>query len=292
LSIRSRRFVVDSVVIEDEPRTADDGTIVFDVPDEWLRRAVDYVAQFEQTFAAVIWRERYEQEDRVRRRFGASGATTSILAGRRRLDSELLFVWLAKDVSWIAVRDVIALDGTPRPADERRLEGLLSGPAMSVAQLKQLAAQNGRFNIGQIVRTFNEPTLALLFLDDHYRDRFKFARTGEQKINGQDAVIFEFVEVGRPTVIKAHDRDLPVRGTLAVDGTGRVLHTSMELSEPRDGLSGRMTVSYGPNPKFDVLVPMEMRETYASRLGEEVTTVATYADFRRFETTGRVILPK
>ena len=209
--------MVDSVVIEDEPRTADDGTIVFDVPDEWLRRAVDYVAQFEQTFAAVIWRERYEQEDRVKRRFGASGATTSNLVARRQLDSELLFVWLAKDVSWITVRDVIALDGTPRPAAERRLEGLLSGPAMSVAQLKQLAARNGRFNIGQIVRTFNEPTLALLFLDDHYRDRFKFARKGEQKIKGQDAATFEFVEVGRPTEIKEHDRDLPVRGTLAIE---------------------------------------------------------------------------
>jgi hypothetical protein len=35
-----------------------------------------------------------------------------------------------------------------------------------------------------------------------------------------------------------------------------------------------------------------MREIYTSRFGEEVTTVATYTDFRRFETTGRVILPK
>ena len=75
----------------------------------------------------------------------------------------------------------------------------------------------------------------------------------------------------------------------AIDATtGRILQTSLELTDPDRRLQGRMTVQYGSNPKFDVLVPVEMRERYASASGEEVTTVATYSDFRRFEATVRL----
>jgi hypothetical protein len=87
-----------------------------DRPDDLLRRAARYVARFEQTFSSVIWRERYKQEERLRRRFGTSGTSFSTIAARRQLDSELLFIWLPRDASWIAVRDVIAIDGRPRPA--------------------------------------------------------------------------------------------------------------------------------------------------------------------------------
>jgi hypothetical protein len=143
------------------------------------------------------------------------------------------------------------------------------------------------------VHTFNEPTLVLLFLDEHYRNRFTFARNGEQLLKGQRATRYDFVERARPTIIQNGDRDVPVRGTLWIDATtGRVLQTSLELSDPSGRLHGRMTVRYGPHPRFDVLVPLEMREWYTSPSGEEVTTVATYTDFRRFETAGRLIVPR
>jgi len=122
---------------------------------------------------------------------------------------------------------------------------------------------------------------------------------------------FTLAIVGRPNVGKSslfnriagrriaivHDtpgvtRDRRTADVVFDDMELRLIDTAGFEDAAPESLSGRMTVSYGPNPKFDVLVPMEMRETYASRLGEEVTTVATYADFRRFETTGRVILPK
>ncbi len=260
--------------------------------DDVLRRAASYVARFERTFAAVIWRERYQQENRTRRRFNASGATFSSVAARRLLDSELLFVWLPREASWIAVRDVIAIDGKPRPATDRRLATLLSSRAVSVDQLKELAAENGRFNIGQIVRTFNEPTLALLFLDEHYRHRFTFARSREQaSIDGRNTTAYDFVERASPTVIRDGERDVPVRGMIWIEAaTGSVLRTLVELSDGSARLSGRMTVRYGSHARFDVLVPLEMRETYTSGSGEEITAVATYSEFRRFETAGRLIL--
>jgi len=75
------------------------------------------------------------------------------------------------------------------------------------------------------------------------------------------------------------------------EATGCVVQTVLELCEA-SALRGRMTVSYGAHPKFDVLVPLEMRETYSASSGEQVTAIATYSDFRRFETSGRLVIPR
>lgn len=161
---------------------------------------------------------------------------------------------------------------------------------MPISRLRELAQENGRFNIGRIVRTFNEPTLALLFLDRHYRQRFSFARRGNQTIDRTPAATLEFTERVSPTVIQHRDRDVPAHGTFWIDPTtGRVLQTLLELSDPSGQTRGRMTVRYRPDSKFPVLVPSEMHERYTSASGEEVVTTATYSDFRRFETGGRII---
>jgi hypothetical protein len=210
--------------------------------------------------------------------------------GRRQLDSELILLWLTQEASWIAVRDVMAVDGVQRPPAERQVRVALASPEVSLDSLKRLATENGRFNIGKIIRTFNEPTLALIFLDEHYRRRFSFRRMAQGTADGRHTAIYEFVERGRPTVIRDRQKDVPAHGSVTIDGdSGEVLRTSLELTDPAGGLRGTMTVRYEPHEKFDVLVPMEMREEYVSTSGEHVSAVASYSDFRRFETAGRLI---
>ncbi|HEY7059698.1 MAG TPA: hypothetical protein VH458_24350 [Vicinamibacterales bacterium] len=261
-----------------------------DAPDEVLRLASSYVARFESTFSAVVWREHYTQEDRAQLRFPASGLHVSQLMGRRRLDSELILLWLPQEASWIAVRDVMAVDGVQRPPAERQVRVALESSEVTLDSLKKLATENGRFNIGKIIRTFNEPTLALIFLDEHYRRRFSFRRTAQETTDGRHTATYEFVERSRPTVIRDRQNDVPAHGSVTIDGdTGEVLRTSLELNDSAGGLRGTMTVRYEPHEKFDVLVPMEMREEYVSTTGEHVSTVASYSDFRRFETAGRLI---
>ena len=170
---------------------------------------------------------------------------------------------------------------------------MLDASSVSVDRLKELAAENGRFNIGEIVRTFNEPTLALLFLDEHYRHRFAFKRTRQDSPGGRVIVRYDFVERTRPTVIRDQAQDVPAHGTMLVDdSSGDVLQTALELSNPQTGIHGTMTVRYEPHATFDVLVPVEMREEVLSLAGEHINAVATYSDFRRFETSGRLIAPK
>ena len=80
----------------------------------------------------------------------------------------------------------------------------------------------------------------------------------------------------------------PVRGTYWIDpASGRVLQTSLQLADPRTARRPNDR-EVQPERQFDVLVPLEMRERYTSASGEEVTTVATYSDFRRFEATSRL----
>jgi hypothetical protein len=261
--------------------------------DATLRRAAGYVGSFERTFAAVMWRERYQQEAHARRQFTSSGSRFQVLTGRRLLESELLLLWLPADATWLAVRDVIAVDGVVRADADRHVSRALGGAPILVSQLKQLALENGRYNIGTIVHTFNEPTFALLLLDDQHRRRFAFRRGKREAVKGHRAVTYEFVERARPTLIKDRDSDVPSRGTLWIDeSSGQVLRTSLELEAKEKGLRGSMTVRYDAHADFDVLVPVEMRESYLSTSGEEVTTVATYSNFRRFQTAGRIIIPQ
>ncbi len=258
-----------------------------------LRGAAEYVTRFERTFAAVIWRESYLQEVRTTLKFRTSGNVFTQVTERRHLESELFFLWLPSQSSWIAVRDVTTVDGVPRPDGERRMKALLAGSTFTVDQLRPLATENARYNIGKVLRTFTEPTLGLLFLDEHYRDRFAFTADGDETVAGRRGTRYRYVERGRPTVIQNEHRDVPARGSLVVEsGSGRILQTTLELSDSASALEGLMTVRYATHPGFDVMVPVEMRESYTGAGGETITTVARYSDFRRFQTSGRIVIPQ
>lgn len=271
------------------PDARDGATSVAGLPPGLVPAAV-YVERFARTFSSIVWRERYRQEVRSDRQFTSSGARSMMLTGRRTLESEMFFLWLPQDSSWITVRDVVAIDARANAAANRRLQALLAGSSVSTRQLRVLAAENGRYDIGSIQRTFTEPTLVLLFLDAHYRQRFSFTAGPARVVTGRPAATWTFVELGRPTVIRNRDQDMPTRGSFAVDvATGQVLETQLELRVAAAALHGQVSVRFAPHPRFDVLVPTEMRERYENAAGEQISAVATYADFRRFETAGRLV---
>lgn len=256
-----------------------------------LANAQRYVADFERTFSSIMWREQYAQEDHLPRKFSTSGAQFMELAGKRQIESDMLLLWIPRDRQWIAVRDVLTVDGAPPDGTAERLGAALQRPDVSLEDLRHLAAENGRFNIGQILRTFSEPTLTLLFLDERNRDRFAFKRASDERIGGRSAAVCQFEERKRPTIIRSESRDVPARGKLWIDPqTGQILQTLLELDDRGDRITAEMTVRYGAHAEFDVLVPLEMREVYKSALtGEQVLTVATYSNFRRFQTAARII---
>jgi hypothetical protein len=202
----------------------------------------------------------------------------------------MLFISVDANATWLTVRDVISVDGRPIP---RRLPRLLASKDVRVRDLRALSAENGKYNIGVISRNFNEPTLALLFLDARYRSRFQFSDGGSDQIDAVPVWRIQFTEVVTPTVIRSQERDVRASGSLLVErSTGRVLRTELTVSQ--DNTLGHINVSYGMNATLGLMVPVEMSEWYGyarSQPEEGTRCTATYSDYRRFETSGRVIIP-
>jgi hypothetical protein len=255
-----------------------------------LERAAAYVATFEKEFANIIWRETYDQVDRLPKRFGSSGARFA--TGRsRRIESELLFIPAEVNGTWLTVRDVISVDGKPV---RRRLPELLASKNVRIRDLRALSAENSRYNIGPILRNFNEPTFTLCLLDSRYRSRFRFSDGGSSEVDGKSLRRIQFIEVVTPTIVRTEDGDVRSSGALFVEpSTGNVFRTELALLLEKNGTRADIAVSYGMDARLGLLVPVEMHESYGyvqSRPDERIECTAKYTDFRRFETSGRVII--
>ena len=67
--------------------------------------------------------------------------------------------------------------------------------------------------------------------------------------------------------------------------TGEVLRTVLTWEH----VKGSIPVFYGHAAGIPVPVPIRMNERYVTRTGEVVIGEATYANFRQFETSARII---
>jgi hypothetical protein len=188
---------------------------------------------------------------------------------------------------WVGYRDTFEMDGKPVRDREERLQTLLSSG--EVGQAARIAEQNARFNLGDylVSRNINVPTFALEMMNPRIRDRFRVRRTGAESIEGRLRWLIEFRERERPTLVRTPEgRDQASRIVALVDpDTGEVLQTILTWER----VNGSITVSYGHVPGIPALVPIRMDERYVTRTGELVAGEATYANFRRFETSVRVI---
>jgi len=153
-------------------------------------------------------------------------------------------------------------------------------------QLREIAAESARYNIGNITRVnLNVPVLALLFLepDNQSRATFTIAKIGSA---GQPWEI-AFREVQPQTLIRtANDRDLPARGRFRIDPASGRVWTS-ELVAEDSAVHGDFTVEYQLDSTLGFLVPREMRESVwiPPRRSAETRGKATYSRFRRFQVT-------
>jgi hypothetical protein len=276
LKSSSLAFIATAALALAAPVRASDEPALADI----LRQATAYVQQFEHDFSMVISEETYDQDDRRAKR-------------SRELHSEMLFLQAADERTWLAVRNVLSVtddDKTRRIADaDRRLERLLNDPTLR--QVRRIADEGARFNLGRIRRNVNDPTLVLRFLDPTYQPRFAFKLAGQETVNGVDAWRLTFVERQRPTVIVS-DEDVFSTGAVWVSkADGAVLRTSLLMSPPH--LKASITVEYGRDPKLTMWVPSRMEEIYTqSHPDESIACIATYANFRRFETSSRVVPPR
>jgi hypothetical protein len=235
-----------------------------------------YVATYEQEFAFLLANESYAQ----------SRLRATALVESRVLESEMFLTFLPADNEWVAVRDVLKVDGEPVPARED-LRTLLGSKAEFRGLIAQIVDRNARYNIG-IRRNFNEPTLPLLLMDAKRVRDVKFDRGPVVKDGDATLVTLLFSERGRPTLVRGPDGSMPASGEIVVEaGTGVVRRTRFDLEHA--GVKVRLTTSYAREPKLGLWLPATFTERYETSPTQElVLCEATYSNYRRFEVNAKI----
>ena len=259
-----------------------------------LARAGTYVTEFRRQLSGVVAEESYRQRAREGP-LSAFRGLPNYREERRNLRSDFLLVRLDGADRYLEFRDVFEVDGQAvRDRQERLTHLFLDGSASAAEQIGKITMESARYNIGDIERTLNTPTLALLFLRPEYQPHVRFARAtqtdprlevdADASIDPADAWVIEFHEQrGNTLVSGTNGRDLPAQGRFWVEpATGRVLMTEFIIDDPE--VQATIDVRYGSTPSIGLLVPIEMRERYQDiRGGSRVEGTATYSRFRQFQ---------
>jgi hypothetical protein len=262
--------------------------------DQLLARATWYAIDFVNKLSSVVAEERYIQDSSV------ALATVAIpaLGGRgaagmnvprgsskhRELRADFLIVKSAGDM-WTPFRDVFEVDHIPIRDREERLAKLFLNAkpdASADEQAKAIADESGRYNLGAVQRTINNPVFALIFLQPDVRQRFKFTDGKPDRRAGADIRVVDYIEESRPTVIAGRPgEDMPAFGRFWIENaTGRIVKAEVRV-EVKD-LKANLTTTFKNDERLGIDVPNEFREEYDLRDGR-VSGIASYARFRKFE---------
>jgi len=258
------------------PQTADTSTRGL------TKSAAAYVAEYQSKMLYVLADEEYTQ-----RTFDQAGNVMRerMMAG----DLWLTFVGTDQHQEWMAVHDVVMVDGDVVP-DRKDIRSLIQlGRFESVA--RELLARNARFNIGGIERNFNEPTLPLLVLEARRLSGFSFDRKSLTRKDGKTSAVLGFEEKDPATLI--HDtrgRPVPVKGEFEMDAdTGEIRGTRLEFKI--DGVAGELSTAYKNDAKLELWVPVTFTERYTRKTPtnfDRIECQATYTNYRKFGATVRI----
>ena len=251
-----------------------------------LSRAATYVETFADTLSGLVAAESYVQDVHPAfNRFGTMPRFAKPYSGamHRELKSDLLLVRPVGSEGWMQFRDVTEVDGKKLKDRNDRLARLFLDPSKSTAsQSRKIMDESSRYNIGDVIRTINNPVIALAFLERSYQKRFAFTLGKADPSLGPSAWAIEYKEVQRPTLIRGDgDSNLPTYGRAWVDlETGRVLKTEFVIEAP--AITARVTATFKPDQRLGINVPAEMIEEYKPSAGGRISGRASYGRFRQF----------
>ena len=252
-----------------------------------LLRAANYVDGLHERLADIVMEERYEQTALGSLRFGGSGARERVT-----LRSDYLLVQPEGSRRQFGFRDVFEVNGRAIRDREGRLTELFLDPSVTLdRRIRGILRESARYNVGDVDRNINTPTLALLFLRSGYNLRSRFERVTETEtrlelaapVGAAGVSVIGYEETWPTTVIRGRDYgNLPASGRFWIEAaTGRVLVSELVLDS--DDLESIVTVRYAPDETLGHFVPVEMRERYRNRrTGSRVRGTATYTHFRQF----------
>ena len=171
--------------------------------DPVIQKLGEYVASYGEKASLIVAVEKYTQ----------SVSTPETAPMRpRRIEAE--FAIVRADGAWVGFRDVVEVNGEAISDRRDRLQTLLTEPS-GISEAMRIANESARYNIGPVATNMNVPTTALFFFQPANLPRFTFVRKGSKKIDGTQAVEFDFKETQAPTLVATRTgKDVPLEGTL------------------------------------------------------------------------------
>jgi hypothetical protein len=257
-----------------------------------LARFDAYLAEYEPKLSELIADEVMDQV--IRRGARAAGADGVEFGADRghRMESEVAFVGLPDNAGWLGFRHVKKVNNRDVKNSEASLAAALGSPGYSAA--RRLLMEGARHNRG-LARTTNLPNLPLEFLHQRNRRRLLAGLDGTERVRGIEVVRVVFDERAKPTLIgNPNGNDMPSVIRAWVDPkTGALLRAEVrtfESGETRE-LSSSIRVEFDRDPKLELLVPVKMEESFPVPPPNSGLSVATYKNFRRFQTSARIVPP-
>ena len=255
--------------------------------------AMRYVMAYEQKFALLVAEETYVQElqrppnpgDNLSQRNPGGGMRAGGTMERRIIRSDFLLVQLGGDGEvWMPFRDAFEVKGAKvRNRDDRLLKLFQGNDKERFEKAAKFSDDTAKLNLGNVARTINIPTLAMMFLHPRVNERFEFTDDGEETVDGRVLRRAAYREAARPTLIKTtRGRDLALTGRLWIDPfSGTVVKTELNAADP--AVRCAITVTFKRDDALDFWVPSQMDEYYKAALGlDEIVATATYSNLRRF----------
>ena len=225
----------------------------------------------------------------------ANRASFTAKPQNRALISEVAFVSLPGGVGWLGFRRVVDVNGKTVRDPGPPLAQLLSGGFDDRDQARLLLEQSASQNLGA-PRTTNLPNLPLELLHPRHRHRFAVRYDGREKIRGIETARLVLNERSSPTIIQRPEGgDMNSMVSAWVDETtGRLLRAEVKTSDARIGVlqfANVIWVDFKEDANLGLLVPAEMRETFYAGKFTDGTGVAKYSNYRKFQTTTRIVPP-
>jgi hypothetical protein len=257
-----------------------------------LSSAMRYTMNYEQRFALLAAEEVYQQElqrppnpgSNLSRSNPGGGMQGGGPISTQTIKSDFLLVQLGGDgEGWMPFRDAFEVKGRKlRDRDDRLLKLFTSNHKDRFDKAAQLTTDSTKFNLGNVARTINIPTLAMMFLHPRVNERFEFTDGGEETVNGRVLRRAFYKEVARPTLIKtSRGRDLALTGMMWIDPfTGTVVKTELNAADPI--VRCQVIVTFRREEALDLWVPDRMEEYYKAYSGlDDILAVATYTNVRK-----------
>ena len=257
-----------------------------------LSSGMRYTMNYEQRFMLLAADETYVQElqrppnpgSNLSRSNPGGGMQGGGPIATQTIKSDFLLVQLGGDgEGWMPFRDAYEVKGRKlRERDDRLLKLFTSNHKDRFEKAGQFTTDAAKWNLGNVARTINIPTLAMMFLHPRVNERFEFTDGGEETMAGRVLRKVLYKEVARPTLIKTtRNRDLALTGVMWIDPfTGTVIKTELNAADPV--VRCQVVVTFRREEALDLWVPEKMEEYYKAYSGlDDILATATYTNVRR-----------